>query len=486
VSSGPPPAGADLDITASVYEFNPFIPAVVLPLAHVEATINGNTFNADMDGHIASGVPGPVNATVRLQGDWSYVQTNGVTPQFTCSARRRLQYGELRQATPTSASAAPYFHVNIIHDQCKTFLPAFTGMDFSLETNVDVAGTCNAFYDGSSINFYEEGGGCQSYAQIGEVTYHEYGHGINDNFYQDLGAIFQNGAMNEGYADVWALSITQDPILAEGSDLVDPDIYIRRYDINKKVYPADLTGEVHADGEIIAGAWWDTYLELGNDMVHTMTLFADAYPGLQAEAPNGSEGTAFRDVLIDVLEADDDDGDITNGTPNGLAIVEAFAIHGITLISNAELVHTPITTGSQSDPITVDAELILSFPWTNYVESVLLRYRINDDPSWNEVLMTNIGGNDYEGSIPGQPIGTVVGYYLGVLDIFSQVSAVVPVAAGLGRAQHPLLHPGGLRSAGDGGLRREQRARELGRRPAHRQCDHRDLGPGHSHRLLCR
>ena len=30
-----------------------------------------------------------------------------------------------------------------------------------------------------------------------------------------------------------------------GWDLVDPNVYVRRYDINKKVYPQDLTGEVH-------------------------------------------------------------------------------------------------------------------------------------------------------------------------------------------------------------------------------------------------
>lgn len=430
VKSHAPPAGADMDLTASVYEFHPFIPEATLPLPHVEVVIGGNTFNTDINGHLASGVIGPVNATIRLQGDWSDVQTNGVTPQFNISLAEGANAVSF-DGDANIRERSAYFHVNIVHDHCKTYLPAFTGMDFSLETNVDVAGTCNAFYDGSSINFYMEGGGCQSYAQLGEVVYHEYGHGINDNFYQSLGSFFINGAMNEGYADVWGLSITEDPILAEGSDLVDPSIYIRRYDIDPKVYPVDIVGEVHADGEIIAGAWWDTYVGLGNDMMHTMTLFADAFPGLQAEAPDGDEGTAFRDVLIDVLEADDDDGDITNGTPNGNAIVEAFAIHGITLISNAELTHTPIDQNAYNDPIEVDAELVLAFPFSDYVESVLLRYRLNNDPIWNDVVMTNTGGNDYQGMIPGQPTGTVIPYYLGVIDIFSQVSSVVPIGCDL-------------------------------------------------------
>ena len=427
-ASSPPPVAVEADITGNVYEFNPYIPAVTMPLAHVEATIGGTTYNADINGHLSTGAVGPVSGTFRLQGHWSTVETGGVTPQFNIS----LAEGANAVSFNTNANIrerSAYFHVNIVHDHCVSYLPTFTGMDFSLTTNVDVTGTCNAFYDGSSINFYSEGDDCQSYAQIGEVVYHEYGHGINDNFYQDNGANFNNGAMGEGYADVWGLSITEDPILAEGSSLSNPDDYIRRYDQDPKVYPVDLVGQVHADGEIIAGAWWDTYVLLGNDMFLTMTLFAEAYPGLQATAANGNEGTAFRDVLIDVLAADDDDGDITNGTPNGNEIVEAFAIHGITLISNAELVHEPLETSVITDPIEVNAELILAFPFTNYVESVLLRYRINNGAVWNDVLMNNIGGNDYQAYIPGQPEGTVIPYYLGVLDIFSQISAVVPPGA---------------------------------------------------------
>ena len=52
-------------------------------------------------------------------------------------------------------------------------------------------------------------GGCNSMAQIGDVVYHEYGHGINDKFYQSLGGSFNNGGMGEGYADIWALGITE-------------------------------------------------------------------------------------------------------------------------------------------------------------------------------------------------------------------------------------------------------------------------------------
>jgi hypothetical protein len=42
---------------------------------------------------------------------------------------------------------------------------------------------------------------------------------------------------------------------------------VRRYDVEPKVYPQDLVGEVHADGEIIAGAWWDVNENFGFDLV---------------------------------------------------------------------------------------------------------------------------------------------------------------------------------------------------------------------------
>ena len=88
----------------------------------------------------------------------------------------------------------------------------------------------------------------------------------------------QNGGLNEGTADIWALSLTQYPVLGEGWYLNDPNSNVREYDLVKKVYPQDLVGEVHADGEIICGAFWDTYINLG-DMQQTLDLFVDLYDG---------------------------------------------------------------------------------------------------------------------------------------------------------------------------------------------------------------
>ena len=101
------------------------------------------------------------------------------------------------------------------------------------------------------------------------------------------------------------------PSFGFGWDLVDPNVYVRRYDI-KKVYPQDLTGEVHADGEIIAGCFWDTYLNLGS-MTQMLDLFKYTFDGAP-QAPNGDEGVLYTDLLLEVLYGDDNDNDLTNGT----------------------------------------------------------------------------------------------------------------------------------------------------------------------------
>jgi len=422
-------AGADAQVDAAVLVNGPLQPEVTVGLGHLRVNIGGNYHYTDADGLLTSGITGPVSATLELRGRWSQVRTNNNTPSMTTTLQEGANTVSFDGAANVRQRTA-YYAVNRVHHHVNAVLPGYSGMDFMLMTNVDVSGgDCNAYYNGTSINFYPQANGCRSFATVPDVVYHEYGHGINDNYYDDMGSNFTNGAMNEGYADVWAFTITGDPVLARGYLLADPNSSIRRYDLAPKVYPMDLTGEVHADGEIIAGAWWDTYRLLGDDMPLTLALFAEAFPGLQAATFNGNEGVAFRDVLIDVLQADDDDGDITNGTPHGNAIVEAFALHGITLLSNVTFAHTPVEAAEAEEGITLSANVTIAFPFSNYLNGVRAFYRVNNSATWNSVLMSNTGGNTYTAEIPAQPIGTVVAYYLALEDINGQTSSVLPKGA---------------------------------------------------------
>jgi Secretion system C-terminal sorting domain len=425
--AAPPMSVINASVTGTVHPFNPYDAQELQGFANLYITVGGTNYPMDQSGNATLPVNPGSTGQVRMMGPWSRVYTGGTTPTFNTI----LNTGDNAISFDTNSllqERCAYKGVNEIHDHMKFWMPTFTGMDFQLPTNVDEVGTCNAFYDGSSINFYELGGGCNATSLIADVVYHEYGHGINDNYYQSLGSSFNNGAIGEGYADYWGVSLTENPNLGIGfyTDNTDP---LREYDADPKVYPIDLVGEVHSDGEIIMGAWYDTHLLLGNDWNLTMPLFVEAYAGLQATTFNGNEGVAFTDVLIDALMADDNDGNITNGTPNGNAIVDGFYLHGITLISNAELEHSETLFIAANESLVIETDLTLAFNYTQYLQSVECKYRLNNG-AWQAGDMTS-QGNTYSLEIDPQPAGTVIAYYFTATDINGNLSAALPKGAHL-------------------------------------------------------
>ena len=419
------PQVATSTVSGDVYTTNPYDPAIIENFKYLKAIDqNSNTlYYTDNNGEVV--LPMNIGTQVRykLEGLYANVETNASTPDiFQNLATSNSVVFDNSNSTIQERSA--YQAVNNIHDHLKTVFPAFNGLDNPMETNIDVAGSCNAFFDGSSINFYAEGGGCHNTAKIVDVVYHEYGHAINSGRYNS-GSGMWNGGLNEGFADVWALSLTETPVLGYGWDLVDPTISVRRYDQNRKVYPQDLVGEVHADGEIIAGAFWDLYLNLGS-MTQMLDLFKYVYDS-GVDGPDGDEGSIYTDILLEVLYADDNDGDLSNGTPNDNDIIDAFNQHGITLLSNAVISHNPVTTSNPNVGITINANIGMTYPWALGATNCF--YRVNDVTNWTTLTMT--GTTSFTTTIPAQLPGTIVAYYISLLDNYGNESGVTPMASNL-------------------------------------------------------
>ena len=420
-----PPSGTAL-VSGDVYTVSPFNSVTNEKFKHLKA-IDQNTFidyYTDNNGEVVLPNIG-TQFRYKLEGEYADVETNGVTPNIysTLSASSTILFDN---SNSTIQERTAYWAVNEIHDHFKSLMPLlngspFTALDNPMETNIDEAGSCNAFFNGNSINFYAEGNGCQATAKIPDVVYHEYGHAINSARYNS-GSGMWNGALNEGFADVWAFTLTNSPFIGQGWDLVDPNINIRDYQ-DRKVYPQDLVGEVHADGEIIAGCFWDTYLNL-NNMNQTMDLFKYTFDS-GVDGPDGTEGTIFTDILVEVLYADDNDADLTNGTPNDIAIVSAFALHGITLLSNAVISHNPISNSIGNSAISINASVGITYPWA--LGSTNCFYRLNDATTWNNLVMS--GASSFTTTIPAQPNGTVVAYYISLTDNFGNESAITPMAS---------------------------------------------------------
>jgi Zn-dependent metalloprotease len=422
------PLSGTATVSGAVYPTNPYDPAVIQNFKYLKV-IDQTTnlpYNTDINGDVFLQLNIGTQIRYKLEGLYADVQTSGTTPDIfqNLAATNNIVFDN---SNSTMQERTAYQSVNNIHDHLKDIFPTYTGLDNPIPTNIDVTGSCNAYFDGSSINFYQQGGGCHATAKIPDVVYHEYGHAINNDRYNGTSwnGGMENGGLNEGFADVWALSLTETPVLGFGWDLVDPTISVRRYDQDRKVYPQDLVGEVHADGEIIAGAFWDLYLLLGN-MSQMLDLFKYTYDS-GADGADGNEGAIYTDILLEVLYADDNDANLSNGTPNDMAIINAFDLHGITLLSNAVVYHTPVTTSSGNSGININAQIAVTYPWA--LSSTNCFYRVNDSNSWSNLPMN--GTSSFSTTIPAQPNGTVIAYYLSLTDNFGNESAVSPIAANL-------------------------------------------------------
>jgi len=423
---------AHINVNGDVKLDNPLGVDVNKGMPYIRMTAGGTTYEADSIGDIDFVVTSPTSATFRLQSDWVNVLNGGVTPTHTTTLAVGTDSFDI---TPhfIPEERMVFYHTNIIHDVMKGFLPNFNSLDVSLAANVELtSGTCNAFYNGSSINFYTQAGGCYSLAMVADVVYHEYGHGITNRFYNENGSSFNNGAMGEGYSDIWAIYITENPIVGLNYQVGTPGTYIRRYDMNPKVFPQDIVGQVHADGEIIAGAWYDAGLYL-NDFDYMMYLNAQGMYGLP-NGPDGAEGIVYTDILVEALLTDDapangGDNDITNGTPNDQDIVNGFADHGITLLSNATLNHNEIQSASSNSTLSIDATVSLQFAWA--LNGANVYYDINNTGSYTTVAMTNPSGNQYTADIPNVNNGDIVAYYLALEDNNGILTNVTPIGSNL-------------------------------------------------------
>jgi Secretion system C-terminal sorting domain/Fungalysin metallopeptidase (M36) len=394
-------------------KFSPLLPTF-LPNIHV--VVGTTTYTANVDGDVNLPGTGPVTGTVKLEGKWCKVvtgATGSVSPSFsaTFNGNDTIIF-DTTAASTLSTKVNAYKHVNEVHDFMNIKLPTFTGLNNQLLTRVDrTDGTCNAFYNGSSINFYDAGGGCNPTATIADVVYHEYGHGINDKYYTSLGSSFDNGAMGEGYADMWAMSIVDWPVIGPGFFANSATNGIRRYDTDNKVYPKDIVGEVHADGEIIAGAWWDVNINWGN-LDSTSSLFANSMAGL-ATGPDGTEGKVYFDILIDALSYDDNDANLNNGTPHFASIVKAFAKHGIYLLADAQIVHQAYATNvtpNTAQPIS--ANVTVTYP--AFLGEIKMFYRLKKSgfSAIDSLLMNVTSGNNFATIFPAKPENEIYEYYI--------------------------------------------------------------------------
>jgi subtilisin-like proprotein convertase family protein len=261
----------------------------------------------------------------------------------------------------TSGARSGYYQVNRVAEVARHYLPDNTWLQGRVVLNVNVDSTCNATW-GGQINMYRAGNGCGHTAEIQGVVTHEWGHGFDQND----GGGYDN--TSEAYADVVAIFAARDSCVGRGffvdgtcsgygdtclncSGIRDHDWAARQ--ANTPATPQDFVQNncpggsgpcgysVHCEGYPIGESIYDLATRdlpaAGLDPASAWQLAERLWYASRA----GSGGAIYTCALPDtdscasgswfqqMRAADDDDGDLSNGTPHAAALYAAFARHNI-------------------------------------------------------------------------------------------------------------------------------------------------------------
>lgn len=417
-------------IFGEVHPVLPTEPYVNRPMAAARLTITGaGTTVTDSLGFFLRNLTLPSTLTTRLDGPFVNVDRSDASD---ASLSIPVNPGDSITIQWNNANSHPaerdaFHHTNLVLSFLKNIDPAFTAMNYAVPCVVNYPLTCNAQWRGSEgMRFYNAGGGCPNTGEMPSVIYHEYGHGVNQRlFEQRRGYGMINGGINEGTADILSAMVEDSPFIGRG--FTGPGTILRNLN-NTRRYPEHATGQVHNDGLIIGGAFWSLRMATNLETARRLAHFA------KYGTPDDTDlGVALAEWFIETLVADDDDGNLANGTPNGVAIIQSFDRHGMgpSLFFSNSFTHTPLPSTSDTlNPyvafFTLDGVPIPG----GEPASVALRYSADNFVTTVEVPAARVGATtQYTASIPPQPNGVVVKYYLTALEPISNTRYTFPSGA---------------------------------------------------------
>jgi hypothetical protein len=197
-----------------------------------------------------------------------------------------------------------------------------------------------------------------------------------------------------------------------------PGTLIRTSDNNQQWPGTNCGNDDYCRSQSLSGSLWHTR-ELAKQV-----LGPDAGPALvdrlfhEAKMARPNDQARYFDEF---LNADDNDGDLSNGTPHYDIICQGFGRHGFEcpeVESGVSILHLPLgNTSDTANGYLVEAE-VTSTEGAIMAGTVHLVYRLNGG-AYTTVVMTPLSTPDrYQYVIPAQSLGTMVEYYLSAEDQF--------------------------------------------------------------------
>jgi cysteine-rich repeat protein len=301
------------------------------------------------------------------------------------------------------AKAYAFAHIDANIPWLKKAIPVF----------VNENQTCNAVSAGDDIHFYVSGPSqsgsitCENTGRISDVLWHEFAHSLDNNVF--LGGQTEGG-FQEGQADVYAQTMSNDSGLGRGFTFDDKPLRESNPPGKEYIYPQDM-GEAHDSGMILSGTMWDLRAALIAQYGYEQGVAKHdhIYYGIIQHSPDMPSSYA------EALAADDDNGNLADGTPSFCAINGAFAAHGLASGGGSAVtgLGTPTRDAFKISVAKASGGGNAACPPPD-ISSIDVSWQVRGDATKTGTLPLTLSGNEYTGQLPSQPNGTVVQYKIDV------------------------------------------------------------------------
>jgi Zn-dependent metalloprotease len=387
------------------------------PVADMTVTVSGvgsaNT-GASGDFTVTYSGTGAKAVTAAFVGPWLNVdRASGTNASHSGTITAGTPYTiDWSSATSLASERDVFAYANKIHDWVKAMDPTFTTLDYQMDCTIerdDYYCPGNAWWDGYGINFCveDEYYGYGNTAQMGDVVFHEYTHGITQEMY---GVTEPGGDVHEGNSDVGAALLTRESIMGLGFFLDECSSGIRDSD-NSIQFPC--SGDDHYCGQVLSGFYWDAWRELlagYPQAVADSVIQYNWHFGRKMGLPLTMDNQVHWAFV-----ADDDDANLGNGTPHYNELCVGAANHGFDcpeITVGVFITHAPLSdTQNTTTPYPVTA-VITSTAGTIVADSCRVTYRVDGGAFANASMAATANPNEYVGYIPAQPACSKIGYYI--------------------------------------------------------------------------
>jgi Zn-dependent metalloprotease len=417
-------------VTGRVHVALPTDPTFSRAFRDLYVTVASTQVYTDSLGAYSTLCSGSSNVSAQMKGRFCHVdRADGVANaafggSASCPGTKNIVWDSYSEDSERDA----YYHATRAHTYVKGLDPAYTASDHDLSLTVEsLDDECFSYWDGVTITFGTGGSTCRNMATIPSIVYHEYGHRVDDDLYFWRGSPFgmMNEVLHEATADLNAAFILDDQYIGKGYDAADNGAYLRNL-AEVRRWPEDRsTANPQETGRILSGAFWDLRQSLGLSLAEHLKHFA------QYGIPDDpDDGVAMSEYFVETLIADDNNGNISDGTPHIAQIVAAFSAHGIGTNYFLNISHTPLDDQVTGGPYPVTAVIQYTGPVGGLdVNSPTLYYSANGSAFLAAPMSPTGNPDEWGAEISGQS-ASVVHYYIQARELNGGVKTMPSGAPG--------------------------------------------------------